>query len=165
MRSDDDRNTPRVPNIFLREFLDRLGERLEPPSAAEAAVSGTWRLEEIRATFYAVFRPETPPARGYRPTAVVFDPHHALLIAALLPGTGRDPLYRLHKEPTADGYSVESGGEILGHLAVFDDKLVDALHVVECILRSPEALANLLEAAGAVVLERAGAILEGRMRE
>ena len=166
MQSDDDRNTPRLPNIFLRDFLDRLGARLEPPAAAEAAVSGAWRVEEVRATFYAVFRPETPPARGYRPSGVFTEPYHALLLAALLPGTGREPLFRLHPDPTPDGYAVESaGGEFIGHLAVFDDKLIDALHVVECLLRSPEALANLLEAAGSVVLERAGAILMGRVGE
>jgi hypothetical protein len=165
MRSDDDRNTPRVPNIFQRDFLDRIGQRLEPPAASEAAVAGVWRVEEVQTTFYAVFRPETPPARGYRPTGVFLDPAHALLIAALLPGTGRDPLFHLHKDLTPDGYPVQSGGEVIGHLAVFDDKLIDALHVVECLLRSPEALANVLEAAGSVVLERVGTILGGRVEE
>jgi hypothetical protein len=43
--------------------------------------------------------------------------------------------------------------------------LVEALHVLGCLLRSPDALANLLEAAGGVALERAGAVLVGRVGE
>jgi hypothetical protein len=37
--------------------------------------------------------------------------------------------------------------------------------VVEVIVRSPESLADLLEAAGSLALERAGAILEERFPE
>jgi hypothetical protein len=166
MQSDDDRNTPRLPNIFLREFLDLLARRDEPPAANEADVAGSWHVEEVRATFFAVYRSGESSARGHRPFAVFTDHTHALLIAALLPATGWDPLYQLQKEAGPSGYAIEAGGgEVIGHLAVFDDKLVEALHVVECLLRSPEALAHLLEAAGAVVLERAGAVLVGRVGE
>src|SRR4029077_2932636 len=121
--------------------------------------AGPWRVLEIPATFYGVYD------GADRPQAIYNDLHPALLTAALLPGTGRDPLFQLHKDPAPEGYAVESGGQVIGHLAHFDDKLIDALHVVECLLRSPEALANLLEAAGGVVLEKAGAILSGRLAE
>ncbi|HYG62751.1 MAG TPA: hypothetical protein VEL74_09235 [Thermoanaerobaculia bacterium] len=115
MQSDDDRNTPRLPNIFLREFLDLLGRRNEPPAAAEAAVAGPWHIEEVHATFYAVYRSGESVARGHRPLAILTDPNHALLIAALLPATGRDPLYRLHKDRTPSGYAIEAaGGEVIG---------------------------------------------------
>ena len=164
MQSDDDRNTPRLPNIFLQEFLERLARRNEPPSASEAAVAGPWHVEEVRTTFYAVYRTGESYAQGHRPAAVFADRAPALLVAALLPVTGRDPLYRLQKEAGPAGYAVEAAeGEILGHLEIFDDRLVEALHVVECLLRSPEALANVLEVAGGVVLERAGAVLGRRV--
>ena len=165
MQSDDDRNTPRPSNIFLRDFLDRLGRRNEPPAATEAAVAGPWNVEAVHLTYYAVYRSGESFAQGHRPFAVFTDRTPALLTAALLPGTGRDPLFHLQKEAGPSGYAVEAGGEVIGHLTVFDDKVVDALHVVECLLRSPEALANLLEAAGGVVLERAGAVLGGRVGE
>jgi hypothetical protein len=45
---------------------------------------------------------------------------------------------------------------------MFDERLVDALHVVEMVVRSPLSLANLLEGAGSLALERAGAILDER---
>jgi hypothetical protein len=48
---------------------------------------------------------------------------------------------------------------------LFDLNLIEALHVVEGLLRSPEALASLLEAAGQIALERAGAILDERVPE
>jgi hypothetical protein len=51
----------------------------------------------------------------------------------------------------------------VGYLGLFDENLVAALHVADGLIRSPEALAWLLEAAGAVALERAGAILEERV--
>jgi len=52
---------------------------------------------------------------------------------------------------------------VVGHLELFDQNLLEALHVVESLLRSPEALAGLLEAAGQIALERAGAILDERI--
>ena len=50
-----------------------------------------------------------------------------------------------------------------GHLERFDEGLIAALHVVDSLLRSPAALADLLEAAGQLALERAGAILDERV--
>jgi hypothetical protein len=167
MQSNDDGSTRRPSNIFLHEFLQKLRRRDEPSSvSAEAAKAGPWRVEAIPATFYGVYSIDQSAEHGDRAIAIFEDLYHALLIAALIPATGRDPLFRLHPDPTPAGYAIESGGgEVIGHLALFDDKLVDALHLVECLLRSPEALASLLEAAGSVVLERAGAILSGRVRE
>ena len=91
----------------------------------------------------------------------------ALLAAAVLPGTGREAAFRLQKEAGPEGFLVETGNgaEPVGHLALFDESLIDALHVVESLTRSPEALANLLEAAGPLALEHAGVILEERFPE
>ena len=53
----------------------------------------------------------------------------------------------------------------MGHLELFDERLIEALRVVTALARSPEALANVLEAAGQVALERAGTILDERVPE
>lgn len=50
-----------------------------------------------------------------------------------------------------------------GHFALFDENLVAALHAVAALSRSPRALANFLEGAGGVALERAGALLGERV--
>jgi len=51
-----------------------------------------------------------------------------------------------------------------GHLRDFDEGLAFALHLAAAIVRSPVALAWLLEAAGHVALEQAGRILDQRVR-
>jgi len=41
--------------------------------------------------------------------------------------------------------------------------VIDTAHAVECLVRQPGSLANLLEAAGGLALERSGAILDARV--
>ena len=48
-------------------------------------------------------------------------------------------------------------------LAVFDERLVDAMNAALGMLRLPESIADFLEAAGAAALTRAGAMLEERV--
>lgn len=162
MQGSDDRSIPLVRNAFTHPFLQRLGELDEPPSAGEADVAGPWEVEEIPGCGFGLFRAGESWPRGFPPVAVFGRRPVALLAAAVLPGTGRDAGFKLHKDADAAGYAVESAGEIAGHVALFDERLVDALHVVEMIARSPLSLANLLEGAGALALERAGVILEER---
>jgi len=154
---------PSSRNAFSPSFLTRIGQRDEPPTAGEADVAGPWHVAEVPATGWGLFRAGEGPEGGGRPYAVFRHRWQALLAAAVLPGTGREPSFRLHKEEGPQGYAVEHGPEVAGHLELFDEKLVDGLHVVEMLLRSPESLASLLEAAGQVALERAGAILDGRV--
>jgi hypothetical protein len=79
-----------------------------------------------------------------------------------LPG----PAAPVFKEPflASDSTPAGAGAESrLDHLELFDERLIEALHAVACVARSPEALANVLEASGQVALERAGAILDERV--
>jgi hypothetical protein len=88
------------------------------------------------------------------------------MASAVLPGTGRDPLVVLRKEADPAGYALLSGldldgrPEVVGHLHVFDEAFAAAMHVAEALLRSPQCLAALLEAAGKVALEKAGKVLD-----
>ena len=54
-------------------------------------------------------------------------------------------------------------GAVLGHFTLFDESLADALNVAASLVRLPASLAFLLEGAGQVSLERAGAILEEKV--
>jgi hypothetical protein len=163
MRSFDDRNTP-LPNAFVTDFLQRLAERDEPPTGSEADVAGPWVIEEIPGSGFGLFRSGEGHQRTFRPAAVFRHRSHALLAAAVLPGTGRNPAFRLGTESEHAGFPlVDATGTTAGHLGHFDQRLSDALHVVESLVRSPEALADLLEAAGGLALERAGAILDQRV--
>ena len=168
MRSSFEPITPAVhPNVFTSQFLCRMAGRDEPPTAGDADVAGPWRIEPIPGHGFGLFRLGESLARGFAPLAVFPSRWLALLTAAVLPGTGRDPLFRIDKQPNADGvYPLLlpdlRGEELAGYLRLFDEALVDALNVVAHLLQSPESLAWLLEAAGAVALERCGAILAER---
>ncbi len=167
MRSSDDSTLSSSRNAFSPSFLHRIGERDEPPTAGEADVAGPWRVLELPGRGFGLFRIGESSARGHRPAAVFRQRWLALLAAAVLPGTGRDAAFRLQKDSGPEGFAVETGngGEVVGHLELFDQNLVEALRVAESLLRSPEALAGLLEAAGQIALERAGAILDERVPE
>jgi hypothetical protein len=75
----------------------------------------------------------------------------------------------LRHDPDPEGFALLAGidrdgaPEIVGHLRHFDEALASALHVTDALVRSPESLALLLEAAGKVALDRAGAILDERV--
>jgi hypothetical protein len=170
--------SPQHPNAFTSAFLNRLAERDEPPTAGDADVAGPWRIEPVPQHGFGLFRVGESLARGFAPTAVFPSRWLALLMAGILPGTGRDPLLLLSKQPDADGvYPVALAGggddgdggddppgsrELVGFFQLFDEKALDALNVVIHLIQAPEALAYVLEAAGSVTLERCGAILDER---
>jgi hypothetical protein len=168
MRSFDQPSTPCIhPNAFNSLFLSRLAEQDEPPTAGDADVAGPWRIEPIPGHGFGLFRLGESLARGFAPVAVFPSRWLALIAAAVLPGTGRDPLLRIGKQPDADGvYPLflpgRDGDEIAGRLQLFDETLLDAMNVAIHLLQAPESLAWLLEAAGTVALERCGAILDER---
>src|SRR6185436_373168 len=91
------------PNAFTQLFLRRLGERDEPPTAGDADVAGPWRIEPVPGLGFGLFRIGESLARGHAPAAVFPSRWLALLAAAVLPGTGRDPLLRIDPQPDADG--------------------------------------------------------------
>jgi hypothetical protein len=155
------RSYPDCSNAFSPSFLESFDEQDEPPTAGEADVAGPWFVEPIPGLGFGLFRAGESLARGCRPAAVFPDRWLALLAAATLPGTGRDALLRLNKEADAAGYGVVlDDGEVVGHFELFDEALLDAMNTAAALLRSPQSLAYLLEAAGPVALERCGAILD-----
>jgi hypothetical protein len=161
MRSFDDGTASQAPNVFTPSFLDRMNARDEPPTAGEADAAGPWFVEPIPGLGFGLFRAGESLTRGFRPAAVFPDRWLALLAAAVLPGTGRDALLRLEKEPDPAGYGVAlDDGSLVGHFELFDEPLLDAMNVAVALVRSPQSLAYLLEAAGAAALERSGAILD-----
>src|SRR4029077_11727311 len=122
------------PNAFTRLFLEKLGRRDEPPTAGQADVVGPWRIEAIvweGGAGFGLFRLGETQARGFAPTAVFPDKWLARLAAAVLPGTGRDPMLLLQKDEAPEGgYPVVlETGELVGLCQYFDEKLVDAMNV------------------------------------
>ena len=160
MQDRDNDSTPRPSNAFTAEFLDRLAERDEPLTAAQADSAGPWMVVEIPSPGWGIFRRGESPAAGDLPRAVFRHRERALLAAAVLPGNGFDRLFHLAHEVSPECYAVLCGGEVVGFLQHFDPELVAALHTAETLIRLPESLANLLRANGGVALARAGRLLE-----
>ena len=149
-------------NAFAAEFLGRLEERDdEPPAAVEADYAGPWRMARLPDGRIGLFRLRQRPFAWFR------ERHDALLTAAVL-AARRDPGYRVRAEEGGEGYAVESRaewGETVGWVECFDPDLAAGLSWADAFMRSPEALALFLEACGQAVLERAGEILEARVRQ
>jgi hypothetical protein len=152
------------PNAFNRLFLTLLDERDEPPTAGEADTAGPWGIVEVPGRGFGLFRDGESPGRGFRPYAVFHDRWLALIAAAVLPGTGRDPFVHLAPEPGPEGFAfLLDDGEVVGHCENFDQPFCDAIHAIVSVLCSPRSLADALEAAGSITLERSGAILDARV--
>jgi hypothetical protein len=84
-------------------------------------------VEPIPGLGFGLFRAGESLTRGFRPAAVFPDRWFALLAAAVLPGTGRDPLLRLNKEADSEGHGVTlDDGAVVGHFELFDENLLDA---------------------------------------
>jgi hypothetical protein len=173
----------KTPNAFTPEFLKKLHEREDAPLAAlEAEMRGPWKVVEIPAEGanpssldterWAVLRAwedrkVDPPAGTFRFREVALMYAAALAVAsrgAVLSvrdarddeegggGTGAAGTRRLVVvQWTPDGKE-----QVVGHIPIWDEDVIAALRNVEALLRSSEALAQLLEAGCGPVAELLG---------
>jgi hypothetical protein len=152
---------------FTEELLRLLSEKAErdtePRSASEADLAGPWTIEPLPGGAFGLFRLGEHPDRGDHPFCAFPSREDALLTAAILPAVGRDPIYRLRTEPTPEGFAVESEGDVVGHLNLFNPDVTAYLHLAGFFTRSPEALARLLEATSGLTLAHVGKILLERL--
>jgi hypothetical protein len=103
-------------------------------------------------------------AEGDRSRAVFEEEEAARLCAVALPLLGREPLFHLGEEAGEHGFPVlvldgERGLRECGALALYEPDLVSALQLLQRLIRSPAALAVLIEAAGPGALAQVGRIL------
>jgi hypothetical protein len=168
MRDPEDPTT-HSPNAFEDGFLRRFRQEDEPAAAAEADVAGPWRVEPASTSdgreAFALWRLGERPQYGDSPSALFLDRSTALLAAAVRPFVGRETFYELGKERWNGGFPLLRQGEAVGWLDLFDEDWAFGVNVLERFTRSPEAIAQLLEAAGPLALEHAGRILRHRVVE
>jgi len=165
---------PPAGNAFTSDFLDRLLERDQPATAAQAAVAGPWEVEAAGGYGWGVYRQgEAGAAHGGReagreragrgePAGLFEEREDALLLAAALPGSARGGALHLRPERGPDGYPLVDGGRDVGRLAWFDTHLVATLGAFRALVACPRCLALVLEAAGHDALEQAGRIVARR---
>jgi hypothetical protein len=166
---DPENPTTLSPNAFEDGFLRRFRQEDEPASAAEADVAGPWRVEPASTSdgreAFVLWRLGERPAWGDSPAALFLDRSTALLAAAVRPFVGRESFYELGKERWNGGFPLLRQGEAVGWIDLFDEDWAFGVNVLERFTRSPEAIAQLLEAAGPLALEHAGRILRHRVVE
>jgi hypothetical protein len=138
--------------VFTPEYLAALElEASDVP--AEAEVAGPWTIHPV-GDLWAV------STQGEPPELLVTSPEVALLAAAFLPGTGRDPFYRLLEERGPQGFPlVRLDGHLLGHQRHFIPELARSMHAWECLHRDPLSYARSLHSSRGPALARAGRIL------
>lgn len=164
-------STPTLATAFSPDFLARLAEEDETLTAGEADLAGPWKCEPLpgRPGAVAVLRAWEELDRGDVPEAIFWHSETALLLSLVLPLLGREPLFALSNKEEADGFAVEAvygdqGSQVAGWLRRHEPRLIEALHLFEALLRSPVALAAVVEAAGPGAIEQIGRILARQQR-
>ena len=154
-------------HIFAPEYLAWLAERDEPITAAQADTAGPWHVERDPKGGWAVLRQGESFKKSTRtiPTATFESREAALLGAAVLPGTGRDPRFRLASEPDDRGHPILENGRIVGHSEFFWESFIDAVNVLAALTVSPRGFAFLLDAMGGLALEHVDKIAVARIAE
>ena len=170
-------SVPARPNAFSSAFLEQLQDSPEPLTAGEADFSGPWKVEPMGGppALFAVLREWESVERGDVPEAVFLDQETAWLFAAILPVSGREPLFHQEKASPADAplegshplravYG-DQGPRVCGWVRRFNPQAVAALHFAEGLIRMPRSLAEVNLAAGGVALEQVGRYLAERQRD
>jgi hypothetical protein len=149
-------------NAFTKDYLAAVREQDEPSTAREAETSGPFTLVEQHGML-ALYRAWESAAGGDPPLALFHQRETALLFQALWPALGRSDLIRLSPAPSAQGYSLEAGGQIVGSLRSFDPEAVLGGHFLSFLARTPHSLALLVEAAGPAAQRHVGRLLGARV--
>jgi hypothetical protein len=168
------RRTP--PNAFSPEFLADARDRDESLTTAEAEFSGPWKMEPLprHPGWVAVLREWESLEEGDIPEAVFREEETAVFCKVVLPLIERERLYHLGGSANPDGelpggYPVvavhgEEGPQVRGYLRHYNSAVVEGLHIVESLNRSPAVHAEMLDAAGGGALEQVGRALAARRR-
>ena len=152
------------PNVFSHEFLQLVYKQEEVPiGTREATWAGPWRVEQHQEG-YAVLRESDG-----KPEAVTEYRETAAVMAAVFPMVGRENLYCLESVEDGDYRAVlksvlgDRGWTTLGRLRLCYEGIAERMSVAEYLLRSPAALAFLLEVAPYETLQQAGTIVAKRL--
>lgn len=152
-------NRPQGPvSAFSADYLDLLRRRDEVPSAREAERAGPWKIVK-QESGYGIYRLWESPEAGHSPVVTCKDQQTALLVLAVLPLAGRDPVYRRVETPGTTGVRLECEGEEALLLSVEDPEVINAVNLAAEVARSPLSLAAIVEASGPHAQEILGQLL------
>jgi hypothetical protein len=152
-------------NAFSPAYLAHLREQDDSLTATEAELAGPWKIAPVpsKPGAVAVLRQWEEVDAGDPPVAVLWHEETARLLSVLLPVIDREPLFYIEEGAASEGYPLvavygEQGPQVAGWLDRCEPRWAEGLHLLEAIVRSPLALATLLEAAGPGAEEQVGRI-------
>jgi hypothetical protein len=151
-------------NAFSPAYLAHLREQDDSLTAAEAELAGPWKIAPVagKPGAVAVLR-QWEEVDGDAPVAVLWQEETARLLSVLLPVIDREPLFYIEEGAASEGYPLVvvyggQGPQVAGWLDRCEPRWAEGLHLLEAVVRSPLALATLLEAAGPGAEEQVGRI-------
>ncbi len=155
----------------LVDVLTRLGEVDGEEDTTEAEAAGYRQVVAV-GDRWGLFRTWDEPGKGDRPVAIFTERWAALLASAVWVAHARAPLLRLDPLSTAEGFRLWPACEMaegathrpIGWFRSFNQPAERALVLSAAMVRDPEALASLLEAAGVEAVEQSVRILRRRLR-
>ncbi len=155
--------------VFGADLLALLARSDGDEDTTEAEAAGCRKVVAMGG-WWGLYRAWDEPEEGDHPVAVFAERPVALLAAAVWEAQARSPLVRLDPTGTPEGFllwgaartSGSNTEEPLGWLPNFDPQLGAALGLAAALVRDPEALATLLEAAGAEAVTQVDRILRRR---
>ncbi len=116
-------------NAFSPSYLERLRERDDSLTAAEAELAGPWKIEPVpgRPGAVAILRIWEDLAVGDPPVAVLWHLETARLLSVLLPVTDREPLFHVAEEAVTEGFPLvavygEQGPQVAGWLDRYEPR-------------------------------------------
>ncbi len=149
------------PSAFAAEFIDELTEAFDwPITLNESSSAGPWNVEPHGMQPDGHEKWVVRHQAGGPPYATTRFRETALMIAATLPASGREPIYSYQYQPDGE-LRMSLGDAGFEHVAIapeMEKSALLALHVAHSLLVSPAELALLLLAAPSDTLERAGAL-------
>lgn len=156
----------------LLDVLARLGEIDGEEDTTEAEAAGCRKVAAVGER-WGLFRVWDEPGEGDPPVAIFTERAVALLASAVWVAQARAPLLRLDLISTAEGFRIWPACEMaegathrpIGWFSSFNQPAAVALDLAAALVRDPEALAALLEAAGVEAVEQVVRILRRRLRD
>ncbi len=157
---------PGVDNAFHPTYLAGLDQQDEPPTAGQLTPSRMLRIEELDDGNYALYGLEPEQEDSAEPCVVVAknEGSFALMTAGVLPLIAGNRSYWMRASQTSEpGLEVCRYGRSIARLLHGDEETLTILNFCDALVRSPECLAAIMEAAGARVLRIVGKILARRL--
>lgn len=170
--SDEKKSTMQV-QVFSEEFFELWGSRSDSIGCREAETSVAAKIEPVRGKCADWDRHRVLGAVGESfdvALATFRNREHGLLFLTAYRAEGKDTNFGIGPEEDEEGWypfmvAVDSAFQRQGGLRYHDAEVVPIMAALDAVVKSPELMSFLLEAAGPTCVALAGHLFARRLRE